>query len=469
MAKSDTSFFCSECGYEAQSWLGRCPSCGSWNCMVEARRVTGAKKTKAKKTSQAWIEAVATLDDKDPELLLLDEVSSVEGERLSSDMPELDTVLGGGFVKGSLVLVGGDPGIGKSTLLLQVCGAKALYSSVLYVSGEESPQQIKLRATRLGLMGKKIKLLPEINFEKISQTIIKTRPKLCVIDSIQTIYSEELGSAPGSVSQVRDVTAGLLRIAKKMNITIVLVGHVTKEGAIAGPRVLEHMVDTVLYFEGEGQGNLRIIRAVKNRFGATDELGMFEMTQEGLKAVANASEAMLAHRPTNVAGTAVTCSISGSRPIMVEVQALTSLSNYGQANRSFQGVERSRLLMILAVIEKKLQLPLSNQDIFINVIGGLQLKDMATDLALALAIISACQNKALSDQILALGEVGLTGELRSISAVERRIVEAYRMGFRTCILPSACAKRKLILPKGITPDIVYADNLAEVVDICWKQ
>lgn len=473
MAKQSTHYFCSECGYESSGYLGRCPSCSAWNTFVEERRATGAKAQAAKVQHQGWLgDLIGEQNDRSgrsmkqaDKLLNLDEVSGSQGQRIGSGLAELDRVLGGGFVAGSLVLVGGDPGIGKSTLLLQVCATQKFHGPVLYVSGEESPQQIKLRADRLNVAGKGIKLLPEICFERIAETIVKLKPALCIIDSIQTLYSEESQAAPGSVSQVRDVTAGLLRLAKHLGCTIVLVGHVTKDGALAGPRVLEHMVDSVLYFEGEQHHSLRILRAVKNRFGATNELGLFEMTQEGLLPVANASSALLSQRPEQVAGAAVSCSLEGTRPLMVEMQALTTPTVYGSAQRALQGIERSRLLMILAVLENKIGLKMGTQDVFVNVVGGLKLQDTATDLAVAVALASSMKDLPVQAHYLLLGEIGLTGELRVVSNIDRRITEAYRLGFKTCVVPGAsrAALERLKLKEG--PELIYVDSVGEAIDI----
>ena len=481
MAKVSTHYFCSNCGYESSGYLGRCPSCSAWNSFVEERRATGAKNGGTKTAYQGWLGDLMDEEERreskaqggtrkpkaagESKLMDLDEVSGAQGKRVASGIAELDRVLGGGFVVGSLVLVGGDPGIGKSTLLLQVCATQRFSGAVLYVSGEESPQQIKLRAERLGVSGKGIKLLPEICFERIAVTIVKLRPDLCIIDSIQTLYSEELQAAPGSVSQVRDVTAGLLRLAKALGTTIVLVGHVTKDGSLAGPRVLEHMVDSVLYFEGEQHNSLRILRAVKNRFGATNELGIFEMTQAGLIAVSNASAALLSQRPEQVAGAAVSCCMEGTRPLLVELQALTTPTVYGSAQRALQGVERSRLLMILAVLENKIGLKMGTQDVFVNVVGGLKVQDTATDLALAVALASSMKDRPVKDHLLLLGEIGLTGELRVVSNIDRRITEAHRLGFKTCVVPGASRTAIERLQKSVSADIIYVDNVAEAIDV----
>ncbi len=479
MAKTSSHYFCSDCGYESSGYLGRCPSCSAWNTFVEERRATGGKAAAAQIQHHGWLGNL--MDDAERKsdkttgskvssreknkLMDLDSISGAQGKRIASGIPELDRVLGGGFVEGSLILVGGDPGIGKSTLLLQVCASQKFTGPVLYVSGEESPQQIKLRAERLEVRGKGIKLLPEICFERIAETIVSLRPDLCIIDSIQTLYSEELQAAPGSVSQVRDVTAGLLRLAKHLGTTIVLVGHVTKDGALAGPRVLEHMVDSVLYFEGEQHNSLRILRAVKNRFGATNELGIFEMTQMGLMAVSNASAAMLSQRPEQVSGAAVSCCMEGTRPLLVEMQALTTPTVYGSAQRALQGIERSRLLMILAVLENKISLKMAAQDVFVNVVGGLKVQDTATDLAIAVALASSMKDRPVKEHIILLGEIGLTGELRVVSHIDRRVNEAFRLGFKTCVVPGASRKALERLKLAESPEIIYVDNVSEAIDV----
>lgn len=481
MAKVRTSFFCNECGHESAGWLGKCPACGAWNSFVEERTQSSAKKAGSKSTgvSQGWLgdllvqgtsEAVRSRrQDNHVEALSLSEVSTDDQKRVSSGLSELDRVLGSGFVPGSLVLVGGDPGIGKSTLLLQVAAKSSFTGPVLYVNGEESAQQVKLRADRLGLAGSGVKLLPEIVFERIAETIVALKPSLCIVDSIQTIYTEELTAAPGTVSQVRDVTAGLLRLAKALNCTIVLVGHVTKEGQLAGPRVLEHMVDTVLYFEGEGGNNLRALRAVKNRFGATNELGIFDMTEQGLVPVANPSASLLEGRPRGVAGSALACVMEGTRPLFVEIQALMNPAAFASPQRQAQGVDRTRLSMLMAVLENRLKMGMGNMDAFINVVGGLRVSDTASDLAICSAAASSFKNMPIRDNCLLVGEVGLTGELRMISDALRRIEEAARLGIEHCILPSAnrsgIEKQTKKAQNKQWPDLIYVDSLSEALDI----
>lgn len=473
MAKQQTAFFCTECGYESSGWLGRCPACSAWNTFVEERRATGKSnqeppsKRRRVASEEGWVGSARHSGGRAGEATSLDEVKSDEQSRIPTGLSELDRVLGGGMVQGSLVLVGGDPGIGKSTLLLQVSANPAFAGPVLYVSGEESAQQIKLRAERLGIKGKQIKLLTEISFERIEEVLLALKPSFCVIDSIQTLYSEQIQSAPGTVSQVREVTAGLLRLAKAYGTTIVLVGHVTKEGALAGPRVLEHMVDTVLYFEGESSGSLRILRAVKNRFGATNELGVFEMRQEGLVPLQDASQFLLSQRPEEVPGAVVSACMEGSRPLLVELQALAVPSVFGQPQRTVQGIDRSRLQMILAVMDHHLGGRYGAEDVFLNAVGGLKLQATGLDLAIAVAIASSARKRALRPRTLVLGELGLTGELRTVPGVERCVQEAVRMGYDYCVLPTAAKKavQKLKLQKA---DFVFVDRLNEAFDVLFS-
>ncbi|HHX36778.1 MAG TPA: DNA repair protein RadA [Clostridiaceae bacterium] len=468
--KAETIFFCSECGYETPRWLGRCPGCQAWNTLVESRTVTG--NSPAKQGGQrGWLmhETNSQARTSDPRPQDLVHVSTDTIQRISSGLTEFDRVLGGGFVPGSLVLVGGDPGIGKSTLLLQVC-AKSKFKSgpVLYICGEESPSQVKLRAARLDVVNAPIKLYPEIIFERIARVILKLKPDLVVVDSIQTMYSEELTSAPGSVSQIREVTAGFLRLAKHLNCTIVLVGHVTKDGAIAGPRVLEHMVDTVLYFEGESHSSLRMIRGFKNRFGATNELGIFEMTGTGLKTVENASLAMIAGRPQGVPGSAITACLEGTRPLLLEVQVLLNDTAYGMPQRMAQGLDRGRISMLMAVLEKHVGLNFGNMDAFCNVVGGLRIDDPAADLAIAAAMTSSYRDVPVKNQALLIGEIGLTGELRPVSAISQRIGEAGRLGFTGCILPGSCRRQGEQMSGKAIPELLYADTLTEALDMAFQ-
>lgn len=460
MAKVKTSFFCSECGHETSGWLGRCPGCGAWNTLVEEKKVTGGSANAPRGPWVANHDAVA-------EPIRLADVPAENDSRLSSGLRELDRVLGGGFVRGSLILIGGDPGIGKSTLLLQVLGQIAATHRTLYISGEESPQQVRLRADRLGFGNCQTELLAATEFSAIENILRRDKPDLAIVDSIQTLYVEELTAAPGSVSQVREATAGLLRIAKGSGTTIVLVGHVTKDGAIAGPRVLEHMVDTVLYFEGEQHQNLRILRAVKNRFGATDELGIFEMTDRGLAEVENASQALLEGRPLQVPGSVVTACMEGTRPLLVEIQALLGETAYGSPTRMAQGLDRNRVTMLLAVLDKQFHFGLSNLDAYINVVSGIKITETATDLAIAGAVISSLKMKPVRANSLLIGEIGLTGEIRSIAQADRRIIEAARLGFNSFILPGSNRQSlaKTRLPDGC--DLFFVDRISEALDILF--
>ncbi len=427
MAKAkQTVFFCQSCGYESAKWMGQCPGCREWNTFVE-EAVTKTV-TKAVGKSRAGGEPVC-----------LASIDLQEEERQTTHMEELDRVLGGGIVPGSLILVGGDPGIGKSTLLLQVCQRlSADGRRLLYISGEESLRQIKLRASRIGSFSDTLKLLCETSLSVIEEVIRKERPQAVVIDSIQTMYREEITSAPGSVSQVRESTNVLLQLAKGLNITIFIVGHVTKEGTVAGPRVLEHMVDTVLYFEGDRHASYRILRSVKNRFGSTNEIGVFEMKEDGLHQVPNPSEYMLSGKPMGASGSIVACSIEGTRPILIEIQALVCRSNLAMPRRTAAGTDYNRVNLLLAVLEKRLNLPLSGCDAYVNIAGGIRINEPALDLGIVLAIISSYQDKAISDKTLAFGEVGLSGEVRAVSQAGQRVQEAKKLGFDTVILPSVC-------------------------------
>lgn len=423
MAKSKTVFFCKECGFETSKWVGQCAACKSWDTMVE-EPVSPKTGTLHHRTSVL----------KEPEAL--SKIRTEEEERLLTRIGEFDRVLGGGIVAGSLVLVGGDPGIGKSTLLLQVCkNLTAAHKNVLYISGEESPRQIKMRAERLGVFDGELMLLSETNLDLIEEVIGRQKPEIVIIDSIQTMYKEEIASAPGSVSQVRETTGTLMHLAKSSGISIFIVGHVTKEGVVAGPRVLEHMVDTVLYFEGEGGAAYRILRAVKNRFGSTNEIGVFEMKEAGLSEVTNPSEYMLNGKPEGEAGSVVSCSMEGTRPILIEVQALICRTNFNMPRRTAAGADYNRVNLLMAVIEKRLGLRLSECDAYINVAGGIKIVEPSLDLAMTAAILSSFKNKALEEGTLLFGEVGLTGEVRAVSMAEQRVIEAEKMGFKECILP----------------------------------
>ena len=500
MAKSKSIYVCNNCGYEAAGWMGKCPNCDTWNSLIEERVAASpvsSAATSKPSMRQGWVAG--------NEVIPLSDVSENDNPRYTSGMKELDRVLGGGFVSGSLVLIGGDPGIGKSTLLLQVSHLVKTKGSVLYVSGEESKTQLRLRATRLGIETDHITVCTQTSFEEVAETISAVKPSLCIIDSIQTLFSAELTSAPGSVSQVREVTAGLLRLAKDLLITIVLVGHVTKDGALAGPRVLEHMVDTVIYFEGENSSPFRMLRAVKNRFGATGELAFFEMTNAGLTEVENASTLLLSGRPIQVPGSVVTACMEGTRPILVEIQALLNPSNYSVPQRMAQGLDRGRIGMLLAVLEKKFSAGVNNMDAYINVVGGLKVSETACDLAILAAVYSALKDRPVRPNTLVIGEVGLTGEIRPVVDIERRLVEAARLGFSTCILPGSnksgleriIRQRSLVKPGIINnilsssntstsgtsagssqadaqelpvfPELIYADTLSEAMDVLFVE
>lgn len=422
MAKSKTSFVCQECGYESSGWLGKCPACNQWNTFVEELHESLTKSNTGKALD---IRPVS-----------ISEIQIESEERDSTGIKEMDRVLGGGLVKGSLVLVGGDPGIGKSTLLLQICETMTSVKKIIYVSGEESVRQIKLRASRLNVNRSQVLMVSATNYEAIVRMIDAERPGLVVIDSIQTMYSDALSSAPGSVSQVREVTAGLVKLAKSTDVTILIVGHVTKDGAIAGPRVLEHMVDTVLYFEGDRHLSFRILRAVKNRFGSTNEIGIFEMRDSGLEEVDNPSSMMLSGRQGNVPGSVVVSSIEGTRPMLIEIQALVCASNFGVPRRMATGLDYNRITMLMAVLEKRVGMQLYNYDAYVNVVGGIKIDEPACDLGIVCAIASSFRNQSANSGFVMIGEIGLTGEIRAVSQIEKRIMEAGRIGFTGCIIPS---------------------------------
>jgi len=452
MAKTKTQFVCQECGYEAPRWLGKCPSCNAWGSLVEEL----IEKSSGKKLGDAAAES-------NP--IKLSQVSFEDEERFTVGMQEFDRVLGGGVVKGSLVLVGGDPGIGKSTLLLQICNSINIDGSILYVSGEESIRQIKMRADRLGVSRDNLFLVSENNLEYIEQTIEKIEPKMVIIDSIQTVFIPDISSAPGSVSQVREAASRLMHIAKKKNIATFLIGHVTKEGAIAGPRVLEHMVDAVLYFEGERHFSYRILRAVKNRFGSTNEIGMFEMRDKGLIEVNDMSAVLLSERPGDIPGSVIVSSMEGSRPILVEIQALVSYTPFGMPRRMANGLDYNRVVLLTAVLDKRLGLNLSNQDIYVNVVGGIKLDEPAVDLGVLAAIASSFKNKNTRHGTIMIGEVGLTGEIRAVNGIEKRINEAKKSGFKCCIIPEGNVK--LINKKDFNSiEIIGVKDVSDALEIC---
>ena len=431
MAKSKTHFTCQSCGHQAPKWMGKCPECGTWGSLVEEVALSDASQTRP-----AWGSSTGQAKP-----VLLQDVTGTSEARWPTGIAELDRVLGGGVVQGSLVLIGGDPGIGKSTLLLMAIDDLTKDRPGLYVSGEESLKQTRMRADRLGVKSSNLHLFAETDLEKVLQAAEKLAPATLVIDSIQTMFLPELGSAPGSVSQVRECAGRLMSYAKKTGVPTFLVGHVTKDGSIAGPRVLEHMVDTVLYFEGERGHPFRLLRAHKNRFGSTNEIGVFEMKGSGLVQVPDPSALFLAERPKNASGSVVTSTLNGTRPILVEVQALVAPTGYGTARRTAMGVDSNRVALLAAVLEKKEGVQLMGCDIFVNVAGGMELSEPSSDLAVAAALVSSLNNRAISPHTLILGEVGLAGEVRAVSQIEPRLIEAMKMGFKRVILPMGSAKR----------------------------
>ncbi len=437
MAKAkSTAFFCKECGYESSKWMGQCPACRQWNTMVE--EPVGKRET-APGRAFGSASAVRRGVGEQPTPVRLDQVSLEEQDRIPTGYQELDRVLGSGIVSGSLVLVGGDPGIGKSTLLLQVCrNLAAAGRRVLYISGEESLKQIKLRASRIGTITGDLLFLCETNLDTIEEAIRNASPEVVIIDSIQTMFREDVSSAPGSVSQVRESTSILMQIAKGMGITVFIVGHVTKEGVVAGPRVLEHMVDTVLYFEGERNASYRILRGVKNRFGSTNEIGVFEMQEKGLEEVKNPSEYLLSGRPEDASGAVVACSIEGTRPVLLEVQALVTQTNFGMPRRTAAGTDYNRVNLLMAVLEKRCRYEMSRYDAYVNIAGGLKMSEPALDLAIVMALVSSLKDRPVNPKTMIFGEVGLSGEVRAVSMAEQRIHEAVKLGFEACILPKVC-------------------------------
>ncbi len=448
MPKIKSIYVCSECGYESPKWYGKCPGCGEWNTLNEELPVTSAKQNL--KNSMTSVNQIMALND----------IVGDEEERISTGIKEFDRVLGGGIVIGSLVLISGDPGIGKSTILLQICQHLGQSKKVLYVSGEESANQIKLRANRLGVTTDNLYILPQTDVATIVECIKEEKPDIVIIDSIQTMVYEEINSSAGSVTQVRECTNIFMHTAKGLGIPIFVVGHVNKDGAIAGPKVLEHIVDTVLYFEGERNYSYRILRGAKNRFGSTNEIGVFEMTGDGLKEVLNPSLMMISGRPKNTSGTCVACVMEGSRPILAEVQGLVCATGFGTPRRMSTGFDYNRMSMLLAVLEKRAGYFFNNMDAYVNVIGGLKLDEPAADLTVALALVSSLKDKAVDDNVLAFGEVGLAGEIRAVNHCEQRITEAHRLGFEKCIIPFHNYKS---LPKSLKTsiDIVPVRNIRE--------
>ncbi len=450
MAKSKTIFVCSECGNESSKWLGKCPACNSWNTFYEQKVV----ETKSSGRNASNAEKI----NNKPQTL--NSYQAKETIRTSTGFNELDRVLGGGLVKGSLVLLGGEPGIGKSTLILQICDKIQGEGKVLYVSGEESAEQIKMRADRLGINNDDILFLGETDIDIVNQAIIDINPKLVIIDSIQTMYSEEITAAAGSVSQVREITSQVMRVCKSRAITTIIIGHVTKEGNIAGPRVLEHMVDCVLYLEGERYFTYRILRGVKNRFGSTNEIGMFEMREEGMCEITNPSDILISEREDNPAGSCIVSCMEGTRPILVELQALTSQTIYGYPKRTANGIDYNRLALLIAVLEKRVGLQLGSQDVYLNVVGGLRINEPSIDLGIVLVTASSFKNVPIPKDMVIMGEVGLTGEIRRINNIEKRLKEAEKLGFKTCIIPES---NKRDLKDKFKLDIICVRNINEAM------
>lgn len=453
MAKVKTLFYCTECGNETPKWQGKCPACGAWNTIVERPQERTPIRTGPVRQMGGGSAGLVR-----PKALA--EVETASELRFATGMNELDRVLGGGAVQGSLVLVGGAPGIGKSTLMLQICEYLCRKAKVLYVSGEESERQIKLRAERLHVTGENLYLMSDGNLDNIVEAANQLQPDILIVDSIQTLYNSEATASPGSIGQVKDCTLTLMQLAKGQGITIFVIGHINKEGSLAGPKVLEHMVDCVLYFEGEQHNSHRILRAAKNRFGATNEIGVFEMGDGGLNEVPNPSETLLAGRPSNTPGTCVTCVMEGVRPILAEVQALLTPSAYGNPRRSSNGFDYNRAMMLLAVLEKRGGLLVGNCDAYINVIGGLTLDEPAADLAMVIALASSFRDKTVPFDLAAIGEVGLTGELRSVHALNQRLSEVRRLGFTKCLIP-AQNSGKVIQPEGL--DLIRVKNIREAL------
>ena len=450
--KAKTMFYCTECGNELPKWAGQCPACKAWNTIVEQPAET------KRKSSMAAATAGERQGRTKPRLM--DEVETTRELRFQTGMNELDRVLGGGAVQGSLVLVGGAPGIGKSTLMLQICQNLCRFAKVLYVSGEESERQIKLRAERLGVSGQQLYLLAETSMDDVAEAVTQLQPDVLIVDSIQTMYNGELSAAPGSIGQVKDCTMALMNLAKGRGVTVFVIGHVNKEGSIAGPKVLEHMVDCVLYFEGEQQNSYRILRAAKNRFGATNEIGVFEMGDAGLTEVPNPSEMLLAGRPQDTPGTCVTCVMEGVRPVLAEVQALLAPTSFNVPRRTCNGFDFNRANLLLAVLEKRGGLMVSSCDAYINVIGGLNLDEPAADLAMVVALASSFRDRPVPGDLAAIGEVGLTGELRSVNALGQRLSEVHRLGFTKCLVPQRTGAR-LEVPDGL--QLIKVRNIREAL------
>ncbi len=450
MAKAKTVFVCSGCGYESAKWLGKCPACNEWNTFYEEKVVSSSNNP----SSANGGNKAKAMPRK------LKEVEGIEVARTSTGIGELDRVLGGGLVKGSLVLVGGEPGIGKSTLILQLCDKVQGEGKVLYISGEESAEQVKIRADRLNINNDELMFLGETNIDNIQESIFSINPKLVIIDSIQTMYSEEITSAAGTVSQVREITARIMRMCKDNGITTIIIGHVTKDGNIAGPRVLEHMVDTVLYLEGERYFSYRILRSVKNRFGSTNEVGMFEMKNEGMVEITNPSSILISERNDNPAGSVIVASMEGTRPLLVELQALTTPSVFGIPKRTANGIDYNRLAVLIAVIEKRAGIALGSQDVYLNVVSGIKIAEPAIDLGVVLACTSSYKNVSIPQDVVVIGEVGLTGEVRAVNMIEKRIKEAEKLGFKKIIIPES---NKKLLKDNFKLDIIGVKNINEAI------
>lgn len=451
MAKIRTKYVCQECGYETSKWLGKCPECTKWNTFVEEIEQKNSRKE------------VFIIDKSSSKPVNINAIETKEEERFSTEIAELDRVLGGGIVKGSLVLVGGDPGIGKSTLLIQVSSNVANAGrKVLYISGEESESQIKMRAKRLGINSDNLYIFAENNLSIIEANLDTISPDLIIVDSIQTVYSPEIASAPGTVSQIKEGTAKFMKISKKMGISTFVVGHVTKEGSLAGPKLLEHMVDTVIYFEGERYNTYRLVRAVKNRFGSTNELGVFEMRDLGLVELDNPSKVLISEKPKDVAGSIIISTVEGTRPMLLELQALVSPTSFGIAKRTATGVDFNRVALLLAVLEKRVGLQIQNQDVYINVVGGIKINEPSIDMGIILAVASSFRNIPVSEDIVVTGEVGLTGEVRAVSFIEKRIAECKKLGFKKIVIP----RNNYDAVKEITGiDIIPVDNLRQAINI----
>ena len=446
--KTTTVFVCNSCGYESSKWLGKCPACNEWNTFIEEKAITGTKGTTKEKNKPKG------------EIVKLNEVEKKTTTRIATGVAELDRVLGGGFVNGSLTLLGGEPGIGKSTLILQICDNVKVDGKILYVSGEESAEQIKIRADRLGIKNDNLLFLAETDIDNVEVALENTGSKFVIIDSVQTMYSDDITSAPGSVSQVREITARIMKMCKQTGITTIIIGHVTKDGNIAGPRVLEHMVDTVLYLEGERYFSYRILRGVKNRFGSTNEIGMFEMQNEGLVEITNPSQLLISERDGNPPGSSIVVSLEGTRALVIELQALSTPTVFGMPRRNASGIDYNRLTLLMAVLEKRGGMNLSSQDVYINLVGGLKVNEPALDLGIILATASTFKNISIKEDIAIIGEVGLTGEVRSVNMIEKRIKEAEKLGYKTCIIPES---NKKLLKEKFKLDIIGVKNIIDAM------